>query len=230
LDAQRESVRALVSERGWILDREFQETESGKRADRPELMKAIAHARRVKGCLVIACFDRLARNVRVTATLMEGGVEFIAADMPFANKLTIHILAAMAEHEREMISKRTKDALAAAKRRGVRLGSHRAGHWTAKRHAARLKALARGRETAARSHRAKALKEYADLAPIVSRMRKDGATFQAIADHLNGEGYTTRRGKAFFPAQVRNLLHYLANGVPVVGLGVMGIGALAASM
>jgi DNA invertase Pin-like site-specific DNA recombinase len=107
----------------WKLAEEFVEVESGKRNNRPQLAAALAACKRLKARLVVAKLDRLARNVAFISKLMESGVEFTAADMPFANKLTIHILAAVAEHEREAISVRTKAALAAAKARGVKLGN-----------------------------------------------------------------------------------------------------------
>ena len=97
--------------------------ESGKRADRPELARALDACRKYKARLVIAKLDRLSRNLAFIATLMDSGVEFVAVDNPHANKLTIHILAAVAEHEREAISERTKAALAAAKARGTKLGT-----------------------------------------------------------------------------------------------------------
>jgi DNA invertase Pin-like site-specific DNA recombinase len=107
----------------WTLLQEFVEIESGKRSNnRPQLAAALAVCKRHKAKLVIAKLDRLARNVHFISGLMDAGVEFIACDMPHANKLTIHILAAVAEHEREMISTRTKGALAAAKARGQKLG------------------------------------------------------------------------------------------------------------
>src|SRR5437773_11124177 len=116
LDAQRKSVLDYLDGGRWSLIAEFTEIESGKRNDRPELEKALAACRKQKAKLVIAKLDRLSRNLAFIATLMDSAVEFIAVDMPEANKLTVHILAAMAEHEREQISKRTRDALAAAKR------------------------------------------------------------------------------------------------------------------
>ena len=106
----------------WSLVGEFTEIESGKRSDRPELEKALAACKKQKAKLVIAKLDRLSRNLAFIATLMESGVQFVAADMPEANELTVHIMAAMAQYEGKQISKRTKDALAAAKKRGVRLG------------------------------------------------------------------------------------------------------------
>jgi DNA invertase Pin-like site-specific DNA recombinase len=108
---------------------EYREVEAGKRKERPELANAVAHCRRAKATLVVAKLDRLARNVGFTSALMESKVDFVCCDNPHANKLTIHILAAVAEHEAEAISERTKAALAAAKARGVKLGSARPGHW-----------------------------------------------------------------------------------------------------
>jgi DNA invertase Pin-like site-specific DNA recombinase len=121
LEAQRKAVLDFRNGGQWKLADEFVEVESGKRSDRPQLAAALA-CKRLKARLVVAKLDRLARNVAFISRLMERGVEFVAADMPFANKLTIHILAAVAEHEREAISARTKAALAAAKARGVKLG------------------------------------------------------------------------------------------------------------
>jgi DNA invertase Pin-like site-specific DNA recombinase len=104
---------------------EFVEVESGKHSDRKQLAAALAACKKHKARLVIAKLDRLSRNLAFIAALMESGVEFVAVDNPHANKLTVHILAAVAEHEREMISERTKAALQAAKARGVR----RNGAW-----------------------------------------------------------------------------------------------------
>jgi DNA invertase Pin-like site-specific DNA recombinase len=101
----------------------FVEVESGKHSDRQQLAAALAACKKHKARLVIAKLDRLSRNLAFIAALMESGVEFVAVDNPHANKLTVHILAAVAEHEREMISERTKAALQAAKARGVRLGN-----------------------------------------------------------------------------------------------------------
>ena len=94
---------------------EFQDLESGRKADRIGLVAALAMCRASRATLLIAKLDRLARSVAFISNLMEGGVDFVAADMPSVNRLTIHVLAAVAEHEREMISQRTKAALAAAK-------------------------------------------------------------------------------------------------------------------
>jgi len=114
MEAQREAVCRYVQNRGQIFA-EYVEVESGRKAERPQLMAALADCRRRRATLLIAKLDRLSRNVHFISGLMKSDVEFVAVDMPTANRLTIHILAAVAEHEREMISERTKAALAAAK-------------------------------------------------------------------------------------------------------------------
>src|SRR5215207_6050100 len=121
LEAQRQSVAEHVNGHGVLLA-EYVEIESGRRSDRPQLSAALAHARATGATLIVAKLDRLARNVAFIAALMDAGVEFVACDMPMANRLTVHVLAAVAEHEAAMISARTKAALTAAKARGVKLG------------------------------------------------------------------------------------------------------------
>src|SRR5580704_1542251 len=127
LEAQQKAVRDYLNGGDWRMVGEFVEVESGRRKDRPRLAEALSMCRVHGAKLIIAKLDRLARNVAFISTLMDSGVDFEAADFPQANRLTIHILAAVAEHEARMISERTKAALAAAKRRGVKLGGHRAG-------------------------------------------------------------------------------------------------------
>lgn len=127
LEAQKEAVErylALLSPRPKLVA-EFVEVESGRKGkdDRPQLAKALHHARVTGSILAIAKLDRLSRNVAFLANLMDSGVEFVACDNPHANRLTLHLLAAMAEHEARLISERTKLSLAMAKRRGVRLGN-----------------------------------------------------------------------------------------------------------
>ncbi len=125
LEGQVATVAAYARGQGAEVLKTYREVESGKRADRPELAKALAHARRSRATLVIAKLDRLARNVHFLSGLMESNVDFIACDNPHANKLTIHILAAVAEDEAKRISERTRAALAAYKARGGRLGAAR---------------------------------------------------------------------------------------------------------
>ena len=123
IESQRKAVEDYLNGGRLELLAEYVEIESGKRSDRTELAKALGHANATGATLVIAKLDRLSRNVAFISNLMESGVEFVAADMPMANRLTVHVLAAVAEHEREMISQRTTAALAAAKARGVKLGN-----------------------------------------------------------------------------------------------------------
>jgi DNA invertase Pin-like site-specific DNA recombinase len=122
VDAQRKAINDYLNGGSWELLGEYVEVETGKRADRPKLAEALAACRKHRAKLVIAKLDRLSRNVAFIAALMDSKVEFVCCDFPQANRLTLHILAAVAEHEREMISQRTRAGLAAAKARGVRLG------------------------------------------------------------------------------------------------------------
>jgi DNA invertase Pin-like site-specific DNA recombinase len=119
LDAQREAVMHYLDGGSWQLVGEFTEVESGKHSDRPQLAAAVAACKKLRAKLVIAKLDRLSRNLAFIAAPMDSGVEFVAVDNPHANKLTVHILAAVAQHEREMIAERTRGALRAAKARGV---------------------------------------------------------------------------------------------------------------
>lgn len=175
------------------------EVESGKRSDRPQLAAALAACRLHRATLVIAKLDRLARNVAFVSTLMESGIEFTAADFPQANRLTVHILAAVAEHEAKAISDRTKSALASAKARGVTLGGYRGRSGTS----ADLE-RARAVRTAAANQRA------ADLIGTITALRNAGVTSQgAIAEGLNARGITAPRGGAWSAVQVRRVLERL---------------------
>ena len=125
LDAQRKSVTDFLNGGSWELLSEFVEVESGKNDDRPQLEQALATCELSGATLVVAKLDRLSRNLAFLAKLQDSGARFVAADMPEANELTIHIMAAVAQAERKAISTRTREALAAAKARGVRLGGNR---------------------------------------------------------------------------------------------------------
>ncbi len=162
LDAQRLAVEGF----GGNVVAEYTEVESGKHADRPQLVAAIQHARSTRARLVIAKLDRLARNVAFVATLMDAGVDFACCDNPHANRLTIHILAAVAEDEARRISERTTAALAAAKRRGVLLGSARRGHWR-DREDRRALGSRRGLPRATAARQAATAAAYATVTPMI---------------------------------------------------------------
>ncbi len=205
LEGQLAAVQDFARREGAEVAREYTEVESGKRADRPELLKALAHAKRSKAVLVVAKLDRLARNVAFLSALMESGVEFVAVDNPHANRLTVHILAAVAEDEARRISDRTKAALQAAKARGTLLGSARPGHWEGSEDRRAVGSRA-GAAVAAEVHRKAAAEAYGDLAPSMLAMQAEGLSLRGIAARLNEQGQTTRRGKPWNPMQVRSVL------------------------
>ncbi len=187
IEAQRKAVESYLADSCGTLLQEYVEVESGSCKARPVLALSIAHSRRVKATLLIAKLDRLARNVAFVSSLMESGVEFVAADAPYANRLMIHILAAFAEHERTLISDRTKAALAAAKVRGVALGTN--GSRLATIHKAEAMAFAEGFRTT-----------------IAQLMSYNSVTLQFIADELNRRGHLTRSGSTWSPGTAHRLL------------------------
>ena len=205
LEAQRAAVEAYALSTGATMQATYTEIESGKRADRPKLAAAIAHARRNKATLVIAKLDRLARNVAFLSALMDSGCDFLACDNPNANRLTIHILAAVAEDEALRISARTTAALAAAKARGTVLGSARPGHWEG-REGARLEGAKKGNRASAEVRHAKALEAVADLVPEMQALRAKGETLSGIAAHLNATGQQTSRGSQWTPMTVKRVI------------------------
>lgn len=193
LEAQRTSIANYASQIGETIDQVFVEAESGGKKNRPELQAALAACKRYKATLIIAKLDRLARNVAFVSSLMEAGIEFVAVDAPYANKLMLHILSAFAEHEREMISERTKAALAAAKQRGVVLGAHG-------------KVLAKQNREAALAH-ARAVE------PSLCTAREQGlTTLKEVADFLNHEGVRTAAGGTWHPATVQRVMKRLISG------------------
>ena len=196
LEAQRQAVQEHLNGGNWKLIAEFTEVESGKRSDRPKLAEALKACRLRGAKLIIAKLDRLARNVAFISNLMESQVEFEAVDFPQANRLTIHIMAAIAEHEAKMISERTRAALVAAKARGKRLGGFRGRAGTATD-------CAKARQARTDSATARA----ADLAPVIEDIRAGGAqSLRSIAAELNGRGISAPRGGEWSAAQVRAVI------------------------
>lgn len=216
LDAQRQAVTALCQTRGWQIMAEYTEVESGKNADREQLQAALHHAKVTGGTLVIAKLDRLSRNVAFIAALQESGAQFIAADMPEANELTVHIMAAVAQAERQAIGKRTREALAAAKERGAWIKADGTPYKSGNRlgnpnGAAALRRAAKGNGASLQAIKGNADAFAADLAPAINRLRSEGLTsLPQIARGLNEGGYETARGGKWHPSSVSNLLKRLS--------------------
>lgn len=183
IEAQAEAVGNFTEREGYEVVAIFTETESGKKSQRPQLLAALAQCRKERATLVIAKLDRLSRNVAFISNLMESRVDFKAVDNPHANRLMVHLLAAFAEHEREQISTRTKDALAAAKRRGVQLGKH-------------------GKEILSQENATAAVEFAARLRSTIEHLQASGfTTVRAIRDELNRQRIPTYRpgGKWHIP-------------------------------
>ena len=190
LDAQQEAVTRYLNGGSWDLIESFTEIETGKGANalamRPQLKAALDYARKHKATLVIAKLDRLSRNVAFIAALMDAKVDFVAVDNPHATRLTLHILAAVAEHEREMISQRTKSALASAKAKGRVLGAN-------------------GRTLAVRN-RAEAVERIAPMAGRLMALRGQGLSLRRIATTLNDEGVASPGGGSWHPTNVQRAM------------------------
>jgi DNA invertase Pin-like site-specific DNA recombinase len=193
-----EAQKAAVENYNGAVIAEYVEVESGRQhANRPELAKALAHCRSTRATLLIAKLDRLSRNVAFLAQLMESGAEIVCADMPDANRLTLHMMAAIAEHESRAISQRTKAAIAARTARGKRWDHSRPPAGTAAT-AAHARAE-RSKQTAARR---------VDLLPVIEEIQSaGGSTLREIANELNERGFVGGRGGKFYPATVRRLLN-----------------------
>lgn len=197
LDAQKDAVRGYLGA-GWPPVAEVIEIESGTRSDRPKLAEALRLCKLHKAVLIIAKLDRLARNVAFVSALMESGVEFVAVDFPQANRLTIHILAAVAEHEAMMISARTKSALAVAKARGTKIGRRPGeGGVLTVEHRAKATAVVKGQ----------ADERASLLSGTIGEIRAEGATtLRDIAAALDARGITTARGGKWSAVQVARVL------------------------
>lgn len=197
LEAQKAAVTTYLNGGNWTLLSEFTEVESGKRSDRPKLREALEACRKQGATLVIAKIDRLSRNLAFLANLMESKTRFVACDDPTSSELTIHIKAAIAQHEAKQISERTKAALKAAKARGKKLG------WANSNRADTARASAAG--VAASKARAD---QFADnIIPVVQQIRAAGVeSLKGIAEALNARGLKTARGGQWYASTVQNVL------------------------
>jgi DNA invertase Pin-like site-specific DNA recombinase len=193
LEAQEACIRQFTA--GAVIVGQFTEVESGKRDDRPQLRAAIESAKTHKAVLIIAKLDRLSRNVRFIFELRDSGVDFVCCDMPEANTLTVGIFATIAQHERELISQRTKAALAAKRARGEKLGNPQ--HFT-------QEGRAKGHVSQSAAARENAATRQA--AAFARMCRKQSMSLSAIARELNQAGFRTRYGKQFQAKTVQRLL------------------------
>lgn len=191
IEAQRDAIQNYLSVIRTDCLAEFIEVESGRRNDRSVLERALLFCRRERATLLVAKLDRLSRTVSFLSSLVEARVDFVAVDNPHANKLMVHMLAAFAEHERDMIAARTKAALSSAKARGVRLGNPH---------------LADARVAAQAALQARASRHCANMLPLISSIRSSGiTTYSAIAAALEARGVKTDRGGRWHATTVRNL-------------------------
>lgn len=187
IEAQREAISNYIKLSNGTISKDFIEIESGSRNARPALNEAVKYCRKNKTTLLLAKLDRLSRNLHFITGLMEAKIDFVAADNPHANKLMIHMLAAFAEHEREMISERTKSALAAAKSRGVKLGTYG--------------------EVLAKQNKEKANVYAKKMEPIIEEIQLQGIrSIRGICDELNRRNIKTSRGNNWFTSTTFKLL------------------------
>ena len=197
LEAQKAALERFAASEGCALVRVFVEIETGKGADalerRPQLATALNEARRQRCPVVVAKLDRLSRDVHFISGLMVHRVPFVVAELGAdVDPFILHLFAALAQKERAMISSRTKAALAAAKARGVTLGSPQ---------------LLKARKNAVTTIKALADQHAANVVPIIREIRRAGATsLHQIADALNARGITTPRGGQWYASSVRNVL------------------------
>jgi DNA invertase Pin-like site-specific DNA recombinase len=197
LEAQRKAVHDYLNGGHWELVAEFTEIESGKLDSRPELANAISLCELTGATLVIAKLDRLSRNLTFLSALQDSGARFVAADMPEANETMVQFMAVMAQAERKAISRRTKEALAAAKARGVKLGGSRGN----------LEDLKKGPSVSVAVRQAASEARAAKVRRHIEAARADGAiSLRQIAAALDAKGITTARGGAWSAVQVQRVL------------------------
>ena len=200
LEAQREAVRQFVVGRGGkIIAPEFVEVETGSRNDRPELDKALKRCRLRGATLVVAKLDRLSRNAAFLMTLRDSGVDFVAADLPEANTMTVGVMAVVAQHEREAISQRTKAALAAARARGRVLGGFRgAAPNIAEYQQKGVQAACRLASQAAEERR-----------ETIEALQRESLSLSAMATRLNADSVRTSRGGKWTATAVKRTIERL---------------------
>lgn len=197
LEAQKQAVKDFLSQFGGELTAEYMEVESGKNPDRPEFTQAAEYAELTNAVLLVAKLDRLSRDLHFVTSLQKRGIRFKLCDLPEIDQLTIHILAAMAEHEAKMIATRTKQAMAQAKERGITLGNPNL-HEVRNRDVSR----ANSKRTSSQSEwKTKVLKVINNI-----KANEQLVTCQDIANELNRRGLTSQRGKPFTIPIVSNLL------------------------
>jgi DNA invertase Pin-like site-specific DNA recombinase len=200
LEAQEAAIAAFLAPGDRLLAPPFVEVESGRKDARPQLAAALARCQGTGAILLVAKLDRLARDAHFLLGLQKAGVDFVACDMPNANRLTVGIMALVAEEEARAISARTKAALAAAKARGVKLGGDRGYRPEAPPDAA-LASAVRVRAADHAAHR---------VAPIIRELEGVGLSLNAIAAELNSRGVSTPRGGAWTATAVRRALARVA--------------------
>lgn len=188
LAAQRSVIERFLSDGDEVIA-EFLEVQSGKKDDRLELWKAIAHAKKHDAKILIAKLDRFSRKVSFIAGIMEQGIGLVIAEMPHATDFQLHIFAALAQEERRLISERTRNALAEAKKRGVELGKHG--------------------KVLAQHNRRDSIERALKLKPVILPMIAGCASMSEVARRVNAAGIRTVRGKLFHTQQIKNLLRLL---------------------
>ena len=204
IEAQLHACTSFVESKGGVVVRTLTEIASGDDDERPVLAEALKLARRHRAVLVVAKLDRLSRAVALVAGLLRSGAEIVVAECANASTLELHIRSVVAQEERRAIAARTKDALAAAKRRGVLLGSSRPGHW-AGREDARITGAARGSAAAANARRELRADIIEAARPIIEANRE--SSLRAIAAKLTEAGITTPGGSSSWRAsQVQRLV------------------------
>ncbi len=196
IDAQRKAIADFVTAEGSTIVREFLEVESGSDNDRPVLQEAMIYAQLRGAVLLVKTLDRISRDLHFITALEKSEVSFKIVDMPTADSFTLHIYGSLAERERQLISARTKIALAAVKAKGVALGKPE--HLTDD-------ARAKGRQVSIEKRQKGAHNFASMIAPIIAGYRAEGMTYDAIATRLNGEGLKTKKGGVWYGMSVKRM-------------------------